>query len=88
MTSLSDTDDLPSDKPDIPKGRKQPKRRQHSAMNETDSCTPKKPRLETVDVLSKPLAHPSNWQFCLYIIYNTGEHIDKWEWQHSFEKGK
>ena len=65
MASLSYTDDLPADKPDIiPMGRKQPKRRQHSAMNAlTDSCTPKKPRLETVDVLGKPLAHPSNWQF-------------------------
>ena len=62
---LSDTDDIPADKADIiPKGRKEPKRRQHSAMNAlTDSCTPKKPRLETVDVLGKSIAHPSNLQF-------------------------
>ena len=53
MTSLSDTDDLPADKSDI-----LPKRRQHSAMNETDSCTLKKPQLETVDVFGKPLTHP------------------------------
>ena len=57
MTSLSDTDDLPADKPDIPKGRKQPKRRQHSSINEAESCTLKKPRLVRVDALGKPLTH-------------------------------
>ena len=60
MASLSDTG-LPVDKPDIIlEGRKlrQPaKRRQHSAMNEPDSFTLKKARLETADVLGKPLTH-------------------------------
>ena len=55
---LSDTANLPADKPDfIAKGRKQPKRRQHSAISEAESCALKKHRLVRVDALGKPLTH-------------------------------
>ena len=72
MASLSDTDDLPADKPDIvPMGRKQPKRRQHSAINEAESCALKKPRPVRVDALGKPLTHSKQ---LVHTFINIDEH--------------